>query len=334
MGGGGTDLLRVLVRVAVAVVVVVEVWVVVRVGITREGNCRWRFPNLNLTSAMSTRRSKQTALSPPPPALPVPEKKGIYRLIFSLCILTSSAGTSQAVAYYLTAYNVLSALAWAYILITTSAHLAGFTQTAKVVAPTETATTVFSRFLASVPFLRPAAPVAAQVQSHVPPWLQPLLARAKTTYAAVGPQTALVQSFALLEIAHVYLRWVRSPLQTTAIQVASRLILVWGIAEQYPAARESPFYATMVLSWALTEVVRYTFYASSLLQRTPPWLTWLRYTTFYVLYPTGAGSEAFDMFATLPPVPSKLALVRAFQTAWGPTDYVRAVMFMVWWPGM
>ncbi|KZV95014.1 PTPLA-domain-containing protein [Exidia glandulosa HHB12029] len=271
---------------------------------------------------MSTRRSKQVAAQSPPPipekVLPTPEKKG----------------ASQAVAYYLTAYNVLSALAWTYILVATSIHLAGLTQTAKVVVPPQTATSVFSRFLANVPFLRPAAPVSVQVESHIPAWLHPLVDRAKTTYAAVGPQTALVQSFAVLEILHVYLRWVRSPLQTTAIQVASRLILVWGIAEQYSGARESPFYATMVLSWSLTEVIRYAFYATSLLQVTPPWLTWLRYTTFYVLYPTGAGSEAFDMFATLPPVPSKLALVRAFQTAWGPSDYVRAVMFMVWWPGL
>lgn len=46
-----------------------------------------------------------------------------------------------------------------------------------------------------------------------------------------------MQSFAILEVAHVLLRWVRSPVQTTAMQVASRLFLVWGIAEQFPEVR-------------------------------------------------------------------------------------------------
>ena len=47
----------------------------------------------------------------------------------------------------------------------------------------------------------------------------------------------------------------------------------------------------MVLSWAITEVVRYAFYTFSLLGHVPYPLLWLRYTLFYVLYITGASSE-------------------------------------------
>ncbi|KAH7108382.1 PTPLA-domain-containing protein [Auriculariales sp. MPI-PUGE-AT-0066] len=268
---------------------------------------------------MSTRRSKQVAASTPPA---VPEK------------YATPSVANKYVSYYLVAYNVLSALAWGYVLVVTTAHLAGLTRTAQVAAPSQTTTTFFGKFAASIPFLRSSAPVAAKVQSHLPAFIQRFVTRASTTYAAVGPQTAIVQSFAVLEVLHAYLRWVRSPVPTTAMQVASRLVLVWGVAEQHSSARESPFYGTMVWSWAFTEVIRYAFYATSLLQQTPPWLTWLRYTTFFVLYPTGAGSEAFDMFATLPPVPSKTAYLRWFQTAWTPGDYVRAVLFMIWWPGL
>lgn len=84
----------------------------------------------------------------------------------------------------------------------------------------------------------------------------------------------------------------------------------------------------MILSWALTEVIRYSFYTSSLLSPSsppPPLLNWLRYTTFYVLYPTGAGSEAFTAFVTLPKFGE-----------WGRWDWdaaVRGVLFCVWWPG-
>jgi very-long-chain (3R)-3-hydroxyacyl-CoA dehydratase len=41
----------------------------------------------------------------------------------------------------------------------------------------------------------------------------------------------------------------------------------------------------------LTEIVRYAYYATSLLKSTPPVLTWLRYSMFLVLYPVGVASE-------------------------------------------
>ena len=79
----------------------------------------------------------------------------------------------------------------------------------------------------------------------------------------------------------------------------------------------------MVLSWAMTEVIRYSFYACSLVGMTPYTLLYLRYTTFYLLYPSGASSEAFLIYATLP----------ALEGIWKPTDYIRAGLFCIWWPG-
>lgn len=58
----------------------------------------------------------------------------------------------------------------------------------------------------------------------------------------------------------------------------------------------------MLLAWSSTEVIRYTFYFFSLLSIQIPALNWLRYSTFYPLYPLGAGSEAFLAFSTLPPL--------------------------------
>ena len=55
-----------------------------------------------------------------------------------------------------------------------------------------------------------------------------------TTFSRVGLLTKIVQTFAILEVVHVILGWVRSPLATTAMQVSSRLFLVWGIADQFP----------------------------------------------------------------------------------------------------
>jgi very-long-chain (3R)-3-hydroxyacyl-CoA dehydratase len=95
----------------------------------------------------------------------------------------------------------------------------------------------------------------------------------------------------------------------------------------------------MVLSWALTEVVRYAFYAATLLLgngSAPAFLTWARYSTFFVLYPTGAGSEALVNFATLP---VSLARGGAWWDArplaqWDVYALVRGVLFIAWWPGL
>lgn len=81
----------------------------------------------------------------------------------------------------------------------------------------------------------------------------------------------------------------------------------------------------MVLSWSITECIRYPFYAFGLIGSEPGFLLWLRYTTFYVLYPTGAGSEALVCLATLPfnkPI-----------TEWDLWSYVRGGLVLFWAPG-
>ena len=89
----------------------------------------------------------------------------------------------------------------------------------------------------------------------------------------------------------------------------------------------------MVLAWSLTEVIRYPFYALSLLDSKPYTLLYLRYTTFYVLYPLGAFSEAYLNYLTLPksnPIPSLQSW--AFGAVWTPYDLFRGVMLLVWPP--
>ena len=101
-------------------------------------------------------------------------------------------------------------------------------------------------------------------------------------------------------------------------------------------ARSNPLYASMVFAWSLTEVIRYSFYASSLISQPPYPLLWLRYTTFYILYPLGATSEAFLIYSTLPfsspnPFPSWRSWVWGI---WTLGDYARGAMFVIWWPAL
>jgi very-long-chain (3R)-3-hydroxyacyl-CoA dehydratase len=96
---------------------------------------------------------------------------------------------------------------------------------------------------------------------------------------------------------------VRAPVFTTIMQVSSRLLLVWGIVHPFPHVALSTFYTSMLLAWSLTEVIRYSFFALSLSVGSdafPP-LTWLRYNTFFVLYPVGITSECMLVYKAMEP---------------------------------
>ncbi|RXW14302.1 hypothetical protein EST38_g11548 [Candolleomyces aberdarensis] len=239
--------------------------------------------------------------------------------------------TPTPVKVYLVAYNALSAVGWAYVLTLVLVHLFDLDgKSGSFTAVPKSTAGFFSRIL---PFLDSKT---GAVQSNLPPWLKPIHTRATTTYGRAGAATAFVQSFAALEVLHAALGWVRSPVPTTAMQVASRLFLVWGIMAQFTGVRTNALFASMVFAWSFTEVIRYTFYALNLLGYNPPFLLWLRYTTFYILYPLGAGSEAFLMYFTLPDA-APITLAHSIPTltgAWSLGDYGRAILFTIWWPGL
>ena len=84
---------------------------------------------------------------------------------------------------------------------------------------------------------------------------------------------------------------VRAPLFTTLIQVASRLLLVHPVLAAHPSVTASAAVSSMYLAWALTEVIRYSYFAQNLRGTPPDALVWLRYNTFFLLYPLGITSE-------------------------------------------
>ncbi|KZV70086.1 PTPLA-domain-containing protein [Peniophora sp. CONT] len=209
-------------------------------------------------------------------------------------------GPSALVKGYLVLYNVASTAAWANVLYQT------------------------------ILYLRQSPSTFESVTTSAPSWLPssiaPYFKHATSTYGAVGELTKWVQTGAALEVLHSLLGFVRSPVQTTAMQVASRLYLVWGIADRFASAQSSPYFATMVLSWSITECIRYPFYALGLVGSEPGFLLWLRYTTFYILYPTGAGSEALVCLATLPfnkPI-----------TEWDAWSLARGGLVLFWAPAL
>lgn len=270
-----------------------------------------------------------------------------------LTALPPTPATPLYIKYYLLTYNVLSFLGWSSVLLLTLAHLLGlnispFAPHSQPPSIPAKQSSFFSSLLSSKSghFTHPAR--SSFLTIPLPRPLVPFYARTKTTYASVGLLTAYVQSAATLELVHVLLGWVGSPLVTTAMQVASRLFLVWVITwgfEQvrswrffaqaryslicnmcimHMQTRTNPFYTSMILCWSLTEAIRYSFYAFSLLPSvaTPKFLVYLRYTTFFVLYPLGAGSEAALIWASV-----------HRQGKWGIIEWIRVAFFLIWWSG-
>ncbi|KAI0766549.1 tyrosine phosphatase-like protein, partial [Irpex lacteus] len=220
-----------------------------------------------------------------------------------------------ALKYYLVAYNLLSALGWGYILVSTLRHVF--------------ALDVKGDFHVTGWVHRPDGypEWALYTEKHLLPrgWFHGFR-RLATTGEKLGHATTIVQTFAILEVVHSLLGWVRSPFGTVLMQVASRYYAIYGVNYLFPHTLKNPLYTTMILSWSFTEVIRYVFYALNLLGHEPHSLLWTRYTTFWLLYPTGASSEAFLIFATLPSLKDKPLAY------WSLHDWFRLAMFGIWWP--
>ncbi|KAJ4967009.1 hypothetical protein NE237_018858 [Protea cynaroides] len=120
-------------------------------------------------------------------------------------------------------------------------------------------------------------------------------------YGAVETPLLLAQTAAVLEIIHSIVGLVRSPVSATLPQIASRLYLTWGILWSFPQVRTHWIVSSLVISWSITEIIRYSFFGmKEIIGFAPSWLLWLRYSTFLVLYPTGISSEVGLIYLALP----------------------------------
>ncbi|KAF2789452.1 PTPLA-domain-containing protein, partial [Melanomma pulvis-pyrius CBS 109.77] len=122
-------------------------------------------------------------------------------------------------------------------------------------------------------------------------------------YAETEKFARLTQSVAGLEVLHSLLGIVRAPMLTTLMQVASRFLLVWGIAYNFPETTQYTLaYSSMLVAWSVTEVVRYTYFVFVIGGfGVPSVITWLRYNTFLVLYPIGVASETWLIYNAIGP---------------------------------
>ncbi|XP_008784525.2 very-long-chain (3R)-3-hydroxyacyl-CoA dehydratase PASTICCINO 2A [Phoenix dactylifera] len=120
-------------------------------------------------------------------------------------------------------------------------------------------------------------------------------------YDAVERPLQLAQTAAVMEIFHGLVGLVRSPVTATLPQIGSRLFVTWGILWSFPETRQHLLVSSLVISWSITEIIRYSFFGmKEALGFTPSWFLWLRYSTFLILYPTGITSEVGLIYTALP----------------------------------
>ncbi|XP_062006037.1 very-long-chain (3R)-3-hydroxyacyl-CoA dehydratase PASTICCINO 2A [Rosa rugosa] len=140
-------------------------------------------------------------------------------------------------------------------------------------------------------------------------WSQVLYLAVKTlresgpeqVYNALDRPLQFAQSAAFLEILHGLVGLVRSPITATLPQISSRLFLVWGILWSFPETQSHVLVSSLVVSWSITEIIRYSFYGmKETLGFAPSWLQWLRYSTFMLLYPIGITSEVGLIYLAMP----------------------------------
>lgn len=118
-------------------------------------------------------------------------------------------------------------------------------------------------------------------------------------YDALAPLLRTTQSLALLEVVHAVLGLVRASPVTTAMQVASRIVVVWGVMWMFSkqavgktgilggggstsrvqgGERGDWAFVGCLIAWGITECVRYGFFVLQLLGNgVPKFLLWLRY---------------------------------------------------------
>jgi very-long-chain (3R)-3-hydroxyacyl-CoA dehydratase len=121
----------------------------------------------------------------------------------------------KPIKLYLIAYNLASALGWAYVL-----------------------------YLAVTCFLANKTP--------------------KEAWAELGGPLMVIQTTMAMEILHALVGFVPSPVFVTALQVSSRLWVVWGATYCALECQSHWSLYLMVVSWCLAEVPRYLFYVSNL----------------------------------------------------------------------
>ncbi|KAL8146172.1 hypothetical protein AgCh_004059 [Apium graveolens] len=148
-----------------------------------------------------------------------------------------------------------------------------------------------------------------------------------SAYASAGELICLLQTLALLETIHGAIGIVPNGVLFPLLQWIGRTHCVVAVAHGVEEVQENTSIFIIFVAWSITEVVRYPNYALNCFGTSPLILTYLRYTLFIVLYPTGFVSELWLMYKALPFIKKKNLYAGFF--AYLPFSYSGFVLVMI-----
>ena len=141
----------------------------------------------------------------------------------------------------------------------------------------------------------------------------------------------ICQFAAVLEIIHALLKVVSSPVMTTIKQLGSRFLVVVLIdllkSEEYIGIGGVTGLHLIMFAWSITEIVRYAFYFTGLIEKEVKTLVFLRYTLFLVLYPAGVTGELLIIFSWM----------KRDGLSWSANDIIFGIImlsYFIFFPGM
>lgn len=115
----------------------------------------------------------------------------------------------------------------------------------------------------------------------------------------------IAQTAAILEIFHAIIGLVKSPVGTTAVQVVSRLHVVWLVYRLVPSCSWTGL-VCCAGAWSMAELIRYPYYffesfprSNRAIRSLQGLFSWLRYSGFVVLYPIGIFGEVQSIIHAL-----------------------------------
>ncbi|XP_061419591.1 very-long-chain (3R)-3-hydroxyacyl-CoA dehydratase 2-like isoform X1 [Lethenteron reissneri] len=124
-------------------------------------------------------------------------------------------------------------------------------------------------------------------------------------YRSVEKPLKLFQTASVLEVLYSFFGIVPSSVTLKAFHVSSRIFLLWAVVHSVREVQNEESTLLFIVTWMVTEIVRYSFYTFTLLQYIPYCVKWARYSFFIVLYPLGVLGELLTIHAALPHVQRK-----------------------------
>lgn len=122
----------------------------------------------------------------------------------------------------------------------------------------------------------------------------------KITYKTVGAAMRSSQALQYLEFLHALVGYTKGSALFPFLQVTGRNFVLFAIIHAESRIHEMPVVFILFMVWSLVELIRYPYYIIALVKKDIPWLTWLRYSIWIVLYPLGVLCEGTILLRSLP----------------------------------